>query len=302
MMPWHPLYRLLPRTLRAVWEPQQTWEASALKLAQILAVSPGELTSVRLGRRYHYRPFTIRKRDRRVRRLLAPSPALKTLQRRLLHSYLTRLPIHPAATAFAPGSSIVVNAHHHAGQKWIATLDLGDFFESTTADRVRAFFLKEGWRGETLATLMRLCVYRNGLPPGAPTSPSLSNLVNRDLDEALSQLAQGAHARYTRYGDDLTFSWAAEPPPPGFAGRVVACLSDAGYTVQPRKGWQVRPVTESPKVTGLCLKPDGVVRAPLRVHWRLWQLRWRWWRTRDPRTASQLRGYEGFLHMLKRKA
>jgi RNA-directed DNA polymerase len=302
MTPLKSLYRLLPRSLRALWEPRPTWGAPTLRLAQILGLSPPELESVRLGRRYHYRPFVIRKRDGRARRLLAPSPALKTLQRRLLHNYLTHLRAHTAATAFASGSSIVANAQQHAGQNWIATLDIADFFESTTAGRVRAFFLQEGWRGEGLSTLMRLCLYRNHLPQGAPTSPCLSNLVNRDLDLALSQLAQSAGALYTRYGDDLTFSWETAPPPPGFEGKVVAHLLAVGYVVQPRKGWRVRPGTASPQVTGLILKSNGEVRAPYHVYWRLWQLRWRWRWTRDATTAAQLRGLEGFLQMLKHKA
>ena len=67
-------------------------------------------TSIRLGPRFHYRPFTIAKPDGRERRLLAPSPALKRLQRALLDNYLARLPVHPCATAFCPGASTVLNA------------------------------------------------------------------------------------------------------------------------------------------------------------------------------------------------
>ncbi len=294
-----PLYRLLPRSLRALWEPKTTWDESTHRLAQVLGVPPQQLESMRLGPRYHYRPFAIQKRDGRERRILAPSPALKTLQRKLLHNYLAALPLPISATGFRSGSSIVSNAQQHTGQAWIATLDIANFFESTTADRVRAFFLKEGWRGEALSTLMRLCVYRNGLPQGAPTSPCLSNLVNRELDNALGKLAQSAGAHYTRYGDDLTFSWKSNAPPIGFEGKVRACLLDAGYTVQPRKGWQVRRVTDSPTITGLILKPNGELRAPSQVYWRLWQLRWRWWWMRDAQTEARLRGYEGFIKILK---
>lgn len=275
------------------------WDESRLRLAQVLDLPPQALESVRLGPRYHYRPFTIQKRDGRQRRLLAPSPALKRLQRKLLHGYLAQLPAHPAATAFSSGASIVANARPHTGQAWVATLDLADFFASTTAARVRAFFIKAGWRGEALSTLIRLCVYRNGLPQGAPTSPCLSNLVNRELDHTLSQLALNAGAHYTRYGDDLTFSWKSNAPPNAFEGQVMAGLLNAGYTVQPRKGWQVRRGTDSPTITGLIVKPNGEFRPPPHFYGRLWLLRWRWWWQRDPETEARLQGYQGFLAMLK---
>lgn len=299
----------LPETIRALFTPPSSPPSeSARKLARILKIPAGELYTVRLGRRYHYRPFSIAKRDGRERRILAPSPALKELQRRLLRRYLQHLPVHPAATAFTPGSSIAHNARLHAGQALIATADLADFYESTSARRVRAFYLRQGWRGEALSTLMRLCVYRNGLPQGAPTSPSLSNLVNVDLDEALTEWARRAGAIYTRYGDDLTFSWRTGRIPASFDAVVRHCALNAGYQIQPRKGWHVYRAAEEPEITGLILGRDGRVRAPQRIHRQMRKLRWRAWRHRllrwlpghsrsqERETLERLRGYEGFLN------
>lgn len=45
------------------------------------------------------------------------------------------------------------------------------------------------------------------LPQGAPTSPFLSNLVCRTMDRDLTDLARRSLARYTRYADDITFSF-----------------------------------------------------------------------------------------------
>jgi RNA-directed DNA polymerase len=215
----YPLLRLLPRPSAPSASAMET------RLATLLGVWPSALPSLRLGPKYHYRPFTVAKRDGRERRILAPSPALKKLQRNLLHNYLDKLLVHPAATAFRRNCSIVDNARRHAGQKLIATLDLVDFFESTTASRVRGFFLKQGWRGEALSTLMRLCVYRNGLPQGAPTSPALSNLVNFEMDGKIASLASRAGAIYTRYGDDLTLSWSTDHVPGYFVPSLVGILT-----------------------------------------------------------------------------
>jgi RNA-directed DNA polymerase len=44
------------------------------------------------------------------------------------------------------------------------------------------------------------------LPPGAPTSPMLSNLAARKLDESLDKYALDNGFVYTRYADDITIS------------------------------------------------------------------------------------------------
>jgi RNA-directed DNA polymerase len=299
MNTFEPLTRLLPAGLRLLMTPPRARSEQAQRLAGILQVHVSELASMRMGARYHYRPFTVAKPDGRERRLLAPSPALKTLQRRLLDNYLAQIPVHACATAFRAGSSIVHNARAHARQKLIATVDVRDFFESTHAARVRAFFVKQGWRDEELQTLMRLCVFRNCLPQGAPTSPCLSNLVNVPLDERLGRLAQRSGAIYTRYGDDLTFSWSGDHMPSGFPQAVEDGLHAAGYAIQPRKGWRVSPIGDRPCVTGLVLTGAGRVSIPWALRWRMWGLRCKAWWSADEAVLARLRGYKGYARMVK---
>jgi hypothetical protein len=298
MNPLEPLTRLLPVSLRLLSRPGADPE-SAQRLATILGIDVGQLASIRMGPCFHYRPFSIAKPDGRQRRLLAPSPVLKRLQRRLLDHYLATIPVHPCATAFQRGSSTVHNARTHSRRQLIATVDLRDFFESTCAARVRAFFARQGWHGEALQTLMRLCVYRNGLPQGAPTSPSLSNLVNVALDRRLAHLAQQAGALYTRYGDDLTFSWNADRMPAGFLLAVEDALHGAGYEIQRRKGWQVASIRDRPCVTGLVLTGGGRLRIPWAMRWRIWCVRWQAWWSGDADVQARLSGYRGYERMVK---
>lgn len=300
MNPLDPLIRLVPAGLRPMLTPSRPPSGQARRLAEILGVDAGGLDSIRIGPRFHYRPFTIAKPDGRERRLLAPSPTLKRLQRSLLGNYLARLPIHPCATAYYPGASTVLNARPHARSELIATVDLRDFYESTRAARVRRYFVEQGWRDESLQALMRLCVFRDGLPQGAPTSPCLSNLANVRLDERIQGLARRAGALYTRYGDDLTFSWASDRMPSGFSGAVEEVLGAAGYEIQPRKGWRVSPIGDRPLVTGLVLAGDGRLRVPWALRLRMYRLQWRSWWSGGADASARLRGYQGYLQMVDR--
>lgn len=279
-------------------KPSKTWSEGERELAELLRLSVDRLDTVRLGRAYYYRPFVRPKKDGRERRIWAPSPALKELQQRLLRRYLQRLYIHPTATGFRRGASIVTNARRHVGSAIVLTTDLADFFPSTSAQRVRQCFVSHGWRGEALNTLMRLCVYQGGLPQGAPTSPCLSNLVNVQLDDALDLLARRHDATFTRYGDDLTFSWKTTDVPSGFRDAVCRELLAVGYQIQPRKGWQVWRAADEPEITGVVLGRDGRLRPPDATRREARRLRWwLWWRRTDRSARARLNGFEGFLHM-----
>lgn len=51
-----------------------------------------------------------------------------------------------------------------------------------------------------------ICVRRNVLPQGAPTSPTITNIVCQKLDFLLTGVANKFGLKYTRYADDITFS------------------------------------------------------------------------------------------------
>jgi hypothetical protein len=298
--PLDALLGLVPAGLRPLVSPPLAPSDQARRLAAILGVDPGGLDAIRLGPRYHYRPLTVAKPDGRGRRVLAPSPALKRLQRALLVNDLAQRAAHECATAYDSGSSTVLNARPHTWSRLVAIVDLRDFFESTRAARVRRCFVAHGWRDEALAMLMRLCTFRDGLPQGAPTSPRLSNLANIGLDERLQRLARRSGAIYTRYADDLTFSWRSGRMPGGFTRAVEDALASAGYEVQPRKGWRVSPIRDHPVVTGVVLAGDGRMRVPAALRLRMALLRWRSWWPGGEGASARLRGYRGYVRMIER--
>ena len=111
------------------------------ELARRLDLGEDELRSIRPT----YREFEIPKRSVGTRRIAAPDDALKALQRRILKRLLGRLKVHPCATGFERGYSIVSNALHHAGQAVVVRMDLKDFFGVTPAKYVGQLLRRVGW-------------------------------------------------------------------------------------------------------------------------------------------------------------
>jgi hypothetical protein len=277
-----------------------TWEVR--NLAQQINVDPDDLMALRdppFPSWFRYQSMQRRKRDGSNRRLSAPTDRLKALQRALLRGYLERLPVHPAATGFRKGLSAIDNARRHSGQRTVITADIEDFFDHTTIARIEALFREYMWDTTTTAILTRLCTFHGALPQGAPTSPVLSNLVNVRLDAALTRLVLKSGGIYTRYGDDLSFSWAHSGPPAQVKREVKRLLLDHGYRLNRRKGWRVYEVQrgDKPKVTGILLGRDGRLHPPPAIKRTMRRLR-RQIRD-DPKAAARLQGYQGFVDSLR---
>jgi hypothetical protein len=246
---------------------------------------------------FHYRHFTRPKKGGGRREIAAPDTKLKQVQHEVIARYLRGQEPHPAALAYRKGRSTADHAWAHAGAEILVTADVQDFFPHTRAWRV------EGWWRERveegLARLLtRLTTYRGGLPQGAPTSPALSNLVNRELDARLTHRAEAAGARYTRYCDDLAFSWRREAGPPSdFEDGVRGILHAFGYTLHPEKGWRVQYRRDEPEVVGVILTRHGRVRLPEDLRRTMTALA----RSDDPRDADRLAGYRRYEAMIGRR-
>jgi RNA-directed DNA polymerase len=178
--------------------------------------------------RTHYVKFQVPKKSGGMRTLAAPHRTLKTAQRWIWLSVLSRLPVTEAAHGFVPTRGIVSNASPHVGKAVVVNLDLSDFFPSVVFPRVRAVFERYGYSGSVATILALLCTecprttvtysgtkYEaatgpRGLPQGAPTSPAISNQVARKLDKRLLGVAAKLGLTYTRYADDITFSGGPE--------------------------------------------------------------------------------------------
>jgi hypothetical protein len=244
-----------------------------------------------------YRRYTRPKKQGGQRQIAEPTPLLKRVQHAIIVRYFLAEQAHPTAVAYQRGKSTADHAWAHAGAAVVVTADVRDFFPTTAAHRVEAWW-RERADDDTARLLARLTTDRGGLPQGAPTSPGLSNFVNRELDARLARRAEEAGARYTRYCDDLAFSWRDRPAPSAeFERDVRATLHEFGYTLHPEKGWRGHGFRDEPEITGVILTRHGDVRLPDRLRQTMQSLS----RSRDRRDARRLEGYRAYAAMILRR-
>ncbi len=213
-----------------------------------------------------YVEFEIEKANGSKRPIAAPRAPLRKIQRIILRQILDKIPLHDAAHGFVKGRSTVTNAKPHEGAKLVVKLDLVDFFPTMHFRRVRGVFNQLGYSDKIAHVLASLCTYRpviddaqggklvawpGVLPQGAPTSPALANIACRRMDARLAALAKKSGARYTRYADDLTFSFDAEPKTLGrFLWWVDQICQQEGFAENARKRRILRKKTQQ-RVTGI---------------------------------------------------
>jgi len=180
-----------------------------------------------------YKVFLMAKRRGGNRVIREPRRRLKMLQEKVLAYLNERAGIpKPCAHAFTKGRSIVTNARKHLERKphFVLNLDLEAFFPTINFYRIRGVLKKAPFRfsHQVASMLAHMCVVGNELPQGAPTSPFLSNQVCRSMDRDLMALAKRHRATYTRYADDITFSFST---PNSAALPSNICTFDGGVTV-----------------------------------------------------------------------
>lgn len=193
------------------------------------------------------------------------------LQRRVLHGILDLIPPHELAHGFSPGRNLLGFVTPHCDRELLLRLDLESFFSSVISARVFGIFRSAGYPEGVARLLTALCTHRTPehvlkaapdemartseerwrvlkrlaaphLPQGAPTSPALANLIAYGMDVRLASAAARIGAVYTRYADDLAFSFDSHGARRAsrFHILVAGIALDEGFSVQFRKTRFVR--------------------------------------------------------------
>jgi hypothetical protein len=270
-----------------------------------------------------YTKFTIPKSDGGEREICAPKTQLRWVQRRILDKILAPLAVHDAAHGFVPGRSTVTNAAPHQGAALVVKFDLSNFFPTIHYYRVLGLFARLGYTvadcrfgtedssKRVAPVLARLCCYTPDpkawgnavMPQGAPTSPAISNLVCRRLDARLTGLAQRNQGVYTRYADDLTFSFKNDEIELGrFRWWVDQICHQEGFLVHQKK-FRVIRAAQRQLVTGIVVNDELRVPREERRRFRalLHNCRQRGVASQargNPRFADYLRGFASYVHMI----
>jgi len=196
------------------------------------------------------------------REIHIPEPSLLGIQQWIAREILSNTAPHPASFAYHPNSQPVYAASRHCGCKWLLKVDIEDFFHSISERMVYDVFVSLGYTNLFSFELARITTmvrqentsdkvsdkwtsipsyyYPNigFLPQGAPTSPMLSNLVMKSLDERLDSLSRSRGFKYTRYADDLAFSINKDVPRAEVGSlkkEVNRVLLDEGFNPNRRK-------------------------------------------------------------------
>ncbi|MEQ1512436.1 MAG: retron Ec67 family RNA-directed DNA polymerase/endonuclease [Lysobacteraceae bacterium] len=207
-------------------------------LASLLGFNASKLAYViyKIPESEKYTEFEVPKRNGGKRKIKAPEPRLKTVQRRLanlLYQCISEIeqtpPIRtPLSHGFSKSRSIVTNAARHKRRRHVFNIDLLDFFPTINFGRVRGCFIKDKKfeLHEDVATVIaQIACHNNELPQGSPCSPVISNIIGNILDLRLVRVAKKYGCRYSRYADDITFSTNLAKFPEAIAAQDQADLA-----------------------------------------------------------------------------
>ena len=187
---------------------------------------------------------------------------LKAVQTKIAQKLLAYEPVSAYAKAYRPGGSPLKNAQPHIGKDMLLKMDIRHFFDHIYYPVVKEkVFPADRYSESNRILLSLLCVYKDALPQGAPTSPAISNIIMREFDDTVGAWCKERGIAYTRYCDDMTFSGV-------FDGKEVKLfvkeqLKKAGFFANDRKTVLVK-TGQRKTVTGIVVNDRANIPAAYR--------------------------------------
>lgn len=216
-----------------------------------------------------YKHYKIKKKNGKFREISAPNEKLKAEQRLILNNDLKRIKIKKYAKGFFDKRDIIENAKTHEGAHWILNMDLKDFFDTITKEKVYDSLINNNVSENRAEYIAEICTLNGSTPQGAPTSPYLSNIVFKPIDRKIQSLCSEHNCVYTRYADDITLS--SKDKDNGFdtlqiiKNSVVSIIQKNGFKVNSKKTRTVGR-HRNQEVTGITIN-DKISPSRKKVNW-----------------------------------
>lgn len=227
----------------------------------------------------NYYRFEIPKKNGKMRQIAAPKTQLKAAQRQILEQILQKAEISDLSHGFIKSRSVLTGAKaHHTSPDLLINIDLENFFPTITFARVRGLYQSFGYSGYIASLLAMICTYCERmpleikgeikyiktsdriLPQGSPASPMITNIICRTMDQRIYGLCQKLGFTYTRYADDMSFSYTGDVDSlsiGSFLGSIRKIIEDEGFHMNQEKTHILRKNNRQ-YITGIVINNEEI--------------------------------------------
>ena len=170
----------------------------------------------------------IRKKSGKIRVIYIPKKSARIKLKEILESDLNKKYNIPNAHGFVKGRNIVTNAKPHIPFRYTLNIDLKDFFDTVTLDKLN---------GKVPDTILGTCLIDGIARQGLNTSPFLANIAAGPMDVAIEKLCKKMFIKfaYTRYADDLSISYNEEIDRKEFLLKINEIVRRCGFFINEDK-------------------------------------------------------------------
>lgn len=166
------------------------------------------------------------------------------------------------------GVSYLENGKEHKDSKCLLNVDIEGFYPNCQKEYIQDFFLKKFQISIAVAkTIAKLVTYQGFLPTGSPVSQVLAFLAYQPMFEKALLLGVSQNLSMTVYVDDLTFS-GHTPIRKDFPYRINKVFQKVGHKIKSKKTKFYFP-RDFKKVTGVVLSPQGEIRVPNSLRYKI---------------------------------
>lgn len=201
--------------------------------AWILGIPLDELLALAADVERYYRPFELKRPGKRPRPIDQPIGVLKEVQRRARAHFLAGQPLDEGVRACVKGGSAYKNADVHRNQKYFAKFDIKNCYPNVNNTMTYRNLRSIGLGPKPASLLTRLSTRFRHIPQGAPTSDMIANLVLRQVDQRVREIAEAFHLERGRCMDDIALSGDAGTHEA--MGLVIAAIRESGFAVPHKK-------------------------------------------------------------------